>query len=72
MAEAALSRGDSEMLAHAAFKEVKLVGVRCADIEQFWLKLAYIGIAWIFHTHGRLNRLSHLHFLTPREVYVRF
>ena len=55
LAYAALTGRDGEVLADLAYEEVKLVGVRRRDVEQFWLELRYVTIARVIYTHCRLN-----------------
>ena len=44
LADAALSRFDSEVLAHYAHKEVELIRIRSAKSKQFWLQLLHVTI----------------------------
>ena len=43
-ADAALSRLDSEVLAHYAHKEVELIRIRSAEEKQFWLQFLHVTI----------------------------
>ena len=68
LADGALARCDRKLVAHSAYEEVELVGVCRADVEQLWLQLRYVAVAWILNAHCCLNWLRHENFLATIVV----